>query len=356
MYCQRLFIERESMKKKIKVAIIDSGINTRNPKIYDSVIRGLSIYHDYDNNNLVYHAEHSDLNGHGTYCAEIIERFCPKVKLTIIKVLNKQKEGNSKCLIEALNYLIKNPVDIVNMSLATHNKKCENELRLVCDNLRKSGTIVISSLSNHFCSSYPAEFKSVIGVKGEIYLKEKEYIYNPNKTIQCHASGLPVLVEGLDGRYTFFGGNSKAAANLTGILSKLLSEQKDKKVIEPEKLLMSYCKDPNIDLGYYDNIEEIVYKDIDIKDKLLKERDFNRLLRLVEECLKIPREKSKLLLKYSLLNPIFSIHKDNFGKLIKAIEQEWKIQFDKGHVTLLCFESVESLYRLLKRTLNNEDN
>lgn len=101
---------------------------------------------------------------------------------------------------------------------------------------------------------------------------------------------------------------------------------------------------------------EIVYKDIDIKDKLLKERDFNRLLRLVEECLKIPREKSKLLLKYSLLNPIFSIHKDNFGKLIKAIEQEWKIQFDKGHVTLLCFESVESLYRLLKRTLNNEDN
>ena len=110
----------------VNIAIIDSGINVKDMSICKNISKGFSI--NYNGGYNSYQKDYNDLNGHGTYCASVIKRFCPKVKLTIIKILDHQKMGRSECLIEALEYLYKNPVDIISMSLSTQYKQYEKKL------------------------------------------------------------------------------------------------------------------------------------------------------------------------------------------------------------------------------------
>ena len=70
------------MNKMVDVAIIDSGIDMRNTDLCNMVSKGFSL--DFTNSNIVYQNEYNDLNGHGTYCASIIRRFCPEVRFTIL--------------------------------------------------------------------------------------------------------------------------------------------------------------------------------------------------------------------------------------------------------------------------------
>lgn len=176
----------------IDVAIIDSGIHMTDTDICSMVSKGFSI--DYSDGNTVYQNEYNDLNGHGTYCASIIRRFCPDVKLTIIKILDQCKMGRSECLIEALHYLYHNPVDVISMSLSTQDNQYEKELGIICKKIEESGMIMVSSLANHAEISYPAVYEGVIGVKGALFLEEKEYIYHPDRVIQCQGSSIPVKV------------------------------------------------------------------------------------------------------------------------------------------------------------------
>lgn len=159
------------MNKMVDVAIIDSGIDMRNTDLCNMVSKGFSL--DFTNSNIVYQNEYNDLNGHGTYCASIIRRFCPEVRFTIIKILDQNKLGCSKCLIEALDYLYHNPVDIVNMSLSTQDEQFGKELWEICGKMKRSGMILVSSLANHAEISYPAVCEGVIGVRGSQFLDSK---------------------------------------------------------------------------------------------------------------------------------------------------------------------------------------
>lgn len=338
------------MKKKIKVAIIDSGINYKT-NLFQLVSEGLCI--QYDNEYMIYNMNYNDFNGHGTYCAEIIRRFCPEVEFVIIKILNEQKKGSAQSLIEALRYLESHRVDIVNMSLATQNLEYVIDLQKICNKLVEDGVILVSSLANHYDNSYPAVFKSVIGVKGRMGLSEKEYIYQQKETIQCQGSNIPVLVNDLDGTYTFFGGNSKATANFVGIIASMISNVEYDCLAELENQLVSNSLNIN-DSRDEGNFQIDIYKKNSISSELLNDSDFYRLYEIIQDSFNIPKSRSKLIMRYSLLNPVFEVDKKVYGELIKAIEKEWGIFFHQEMVTLSAFQSIENLYGLLKGILKNE--
>lgn len=334
----------------VDVAIIDSGIDMRNTDLCNMVSKGFSL--DFTNSNIVYQNEYNDLNGHGTYCASIIRRFCPEVRFTIIKILDQNKLGCSKCLIEALDYLYHNPVDIVNMSLSTQDEQFGKELWEICGKMKRSGMILVSSLANHAEISYPAVCEGVIGVRGSQFLKEKEYIYHSDETIQCLGSSIPVLVEGLNGIYTFFGGNSKAAANISGIIAAQL--QKSGTTDNFEESFKENAQDTE-KKGQTLPINCIINNKITISEELCDESDFKQLKMIMQEVLKIPVEKRKLLFERSILHPEFNIDRENFGKLMMAIEKEWKISLKKEEINLLSIRDITTTYDLLKRTEINED-
>ncbi|MCB6950238.1 S8 family serine peptidase [bacterium] len=335
----------------IDVAIIDSGIHMTDTDICSMVSKGFSI--DYSDGNTVYQNEYNDLNGHGTYCASIIRRFCPDVKLTIIKILDQCKMGRSECLIEALHYLYHNPVDVISMSLSTQDNQYEKELGIICKKIEESGMIMVSSLANHAEISYPAVYEGVIGVKGALFLEEKEYIYHPDRVIQCQGSSIPVLVEGVDGTYTFFGGNSKAAANISGIIASLL--QKFGMTDDFGALFKEYsCHTKKNEQTI--TISSIINSNVTISGELCEEKDFKKLITIMQNVLEIPMRKSQLIFECSILHPELNIDKKNFGKLIKEIEREWKIHFRKEEVNLLSIRDITTIYSLLKRTEKYESN
>ena len=329
----------------MNIAIIDSGININNKHIAHTILDGISICSE----NELTSSDFTDLNGHGTYCAEIITRICPQAKFIIVKILNSNNQGSSECLLKALKYLENRDVDIINMSLSTYHHDFREQLQKACERLHSKGVVMVSSLANHAKSSYPAVFNNVLGVRGKIFLGERDYIYCPDQSIQCIASSVPVLVNDLDGKYTFFGGNSKATAIITGILAELLC--RDKKKTDINSLFAAHSeslKNKNLDIPLD------IGKKITLSEELYKEAEFKRLVNIVRNCLNIPECNVQLLYENSLLNPIFNASKRDLGSIISAIESEWRISFNREKITLLNIETIDKLYACFTKTLREK--
>jgi subtilisin len=116
----------------VRVAIIDTGIDyihddpDDTPYVVDPEFLGnYKGGYDFANND----ADPYDDNGHGTHVAGILAAekngylvvgVAPAVDLYAVKILNANGEGDVSALILALQWALDNNIDVVNMSLGTH--------------------------------------------------------------------------------------------------------------------------------------------------------------------------------------------------------------------------------------------
>lgn len=207
---------------KIKVAIIDSGIDSLNPFLKNSVYKGYSLLMQDD--YIIQSKEYEDYYNHGTACASIILNECPNVEFVIIKIMNGEGKTTLRLVEEALKSLLKTDVKIINMSFAT-NKVNDSVMYDLCNKLVTENKILISSCANEYSNSYPAIFDNVIGVRGAILENKNAIWYNDDNDIQCIIDNVPTMCCGLNGKFQMrFPNNSFAAAKLSGIVCKILSE------------------------------------------------------------------------------------------------------------------------------------
>lgn len=212
--------------KKVNVAIIDSGIqldalcesgrnNTENGYIINENTAFSSVGIERD--------RLEDHNGHGTACASVIHRIAPRAKLIPICILGQNGRCSSRQLINALE-LVKNfDVQIVNMSISSNDIKIRHRINKLVTELQEQGKICVASKSNDRWLSYPAELRKVLGVAGSPVVFSEEYLYEYDKKIQIVASGAAELMKYKLPRLSFFRGNSRAAAIISGILANALS-------------------------------------------------------------------------------------------------------------------------------------
>lgn len=155
------------LKKKIKVAVIDSGIDMNNLFFKDKEIVCLKIEED----KIV--ECNTDTNGHGTLVASYILRECDNVDIISIQILNENNNSSVDKLIQAINYCIKNKIDIINLSLGMHIKSNKIEiLRLACNKAISNGILIFAAHSNFGKVSYPASFKNIIGIGYDNSIKD----------------------------------------------------------------------------------------------------------------------------------------------------------------------------------------
>ncbi|HEU4920907.1 MAG TPA: S8 family serine peptidase [Candidatus Limnocylindrales bacterium] len=116
----------------VRVAIIDTGIDyihddpDNSPYVVDPEFLGnYAGGYDFANND----ADPYDDNGHGTHVAGILAAekngylvagVAPEVDLFALKILDANGEGDVSNLILALQWALDNDIDVVNMSLGTH--------------------------------------------------------------------------------------------------------------------------------------------------------------------------------------------------------------------------------------------
>lgn len=160
------------MKKNIKIALIDSGIDSR---FQEQVASGVCILYDENKNSVYLSDDYTDENGHGTYCAQIITSHCKHIEFIIIKILDQNNIGYSRALVEGLKYIIPFSVDIVNMSLAVLCDEYKKEIEVLCSRIRDNGAIINVSVLNHASTSFPASLDSTLGIRGLLMLIPIKY-------------------------------------------------------------------------------------------------------------------------------------------------------------------------------------
>lgn len=240
--------------KKVKVAILDSGISPHDDLKNKIVASYNAIQSDQD--------PIDDLH-HGTAIAGIISSSQNKmgfsglakdnVEIYNVKVLDSQGKSDFQTVIKGIEWSIKNDVDIINISFGfeTNNLEFENVIKKALAN----GIIIVAASGNTLGLrvDYPAKYEGVISVSA---LKSDFTIYSyaSKGKIDYAAPGKNILSTDNNGGYSIFNGTSFAAAFVTGSIAYILGNANEKiNSTNLDSFLAPYVKDlglPGFDEEY----------------------------------------------------------------------------------------------------------
>lgn len=165
------------MSSKVKIAIIDSGINR---KLAKKIKYKNEFTVDENNNCREDDSEPQTVDSlHGTICSLIIAKYCPGCEFSSIRILNRKGRGDIAKMEPALEWCIQNNIKIVNMSLgSTHFKDIEKLNKLINKYVQR-GLIIVAAVSNIGYFTVPASFANIIGVAAaeSTLLYVKDYVH-----------------------------------------------------------------------------------------------------------------------------------------------------------------------------------
>ena len=213
----------------MKIIILDSGVDLSHPifKRIRNVSTGIVIEKN-DDQKLGYEIDNTirDEIGHGTAVTYIIAKNCPEAQVFSLQICKNQNKIDEKKFFEILQ-MVNNELecDILHLSVSVLGDKYRDELREICNNLYSRGTIIVAAFDNYGRISYPAAFKSVIGVDMTDYAANiKNYFWIENSIVNirigmCHQR-LPWKNHSMKNVI----GNSFTAPYITSMISKTVFE------------------------------------------------------------------------------------------------------------------------------------
>ena len=309
-----------------KIALVDSGVDL---ELYEeSVVEYVDFY---EGKELPFVC---DTNGHGTLCCSALLTMNPEAELFIIKVLNRQNKCSSERLLLALKYLLETDVNIINLSLSTDSLEYTDKYRSVISKLLKQGKIILAAVPNNRKFSVLANLNETIGINGKMFLDPSEFWFQKEQKVQCIADSTPYLMKGIKGDYELFGGNSKATALFSGIVSRHWAEINSLSWYDREQAIEKLAKrniwtKRDLDMEYVLSINEAMRDDTIYK----------KITQIVRECLGFRNNEISQKHLYE-----FGITRYNAITLIQKIEEELSLQLDYSKVNLHWFYSVDSLF------------
>lgn len=214
------------MKERIKIALIDSGVNSECSEFLDS---NLYLYNLLENN-----MQQKDNIGHGTSIAFILQKNIENVDIYSIKVFDKNYNTTDSDLIKALKFAKELKVNLVHISCGVTYTNMIDELHQTCRELVDNNIMIVSAYDNYGITSYPAAFPEVIGVFWDKYCKNpSEYFYVENSKIDILGyAGTQRLLWDKD-QYKVVSGSSFIAPYITVKVAKY--QQEGKKGLEEIK-------------------------------------------------------------------------------------------------------------------------
>lgn len=216
--------------KGIKIAVIDSGINTWHPHI-QNVVGGIALTVN-DEGRIELSEDITDRLGHGTAVAGILSDQVPEAEIYAVKVFNDNLFTHAEVLCAAIEWCMLNDIHIINLSLSL--KKDVSVFREMCDEAEKGGIVLVSSCDRNRGLMWPGSYSSVFGVERGEHARYNLCYYNPNEKISFQAYGLPRELEGPMQKYNL-NGHSFAAAYVTSYLAKLIEQERLSEIKGAEK-------------------------------------------------------------------------------------------------------------------------
>lgn len=222
---------------KIKIAILDSGINKDHKdlvglvkKQYNAISPDIPVVDDFGHGTAVAGIIGANNNGYG-----VLGVNSSGVEIYDVKVLDAKGKGTIDQLIKGIEWSITENVDIINISsgVVKENKSLENIIKKAVS----SGILIVAAAGNTYGTgvNYPAKYNDVLSINSI-----KESYKRPSSAargkIDYVAPGVDILSTDKDGGYSFFTGTSFASAHATGVISVILGELKKESKYKQSKL------------------------------------------------------------------------------------------------------------------------
>lgn len=214
-----------STGKRIKIGIIDTGVDYTHPDLQRSVYGGINLVQR--------HLLPMDDNGHGTHIAGTISAasqrsgivgVAPQGALHAIKAFDFKGSAFVSDIIQGIEWCLQYRMDIINMSfgMKNHSKALEAAVR----NAVYSGKVVVASSGNSGKINqmdYPARFPHTISVGATTRSHKIAAFSNRGQRIDIYAPGDKIYSTWLRGKYNVMSGTSMATSHVTGVIALMLA-------------------------------------------------------------------------------------------------------------------------------------
>lgn len=245
--------DQESMSQKhAVVAVLDSGVDF----MIDAPI-SKSVNLVTDEQNLTYYM--TDMTGHGSAIADIINRMNPNAFIYSVRVLNKYNQAPLSRIIQGIRWCIDNDVDVINMSFgAFQNSKA---LQLIIEEATQKGIVFVAAAGNSGDRgvAYPASYEDVLSVGAINAQTQKTPDSAIGENVDLVAPGDDVNVQSMLGLYTSVGGTSIASAHVSGAASVLISQETENNANLVSNLLKKSAHFISSELGYGNGLLDLKY-------------------------------------------------------------------------------------------------
>lgn len=237
----------ESMGEGVKVGIIDSGVDLRHIDLMGRVKKYVN-FTSPDKKDVV------DENGHGTHVAGIIAAnrngrgvigVAPKASLYIAKAFGGHGMADDIAVAKSMDWMIKNKVDIINMSFSSNN------VPVYADKIKEAynnGIIIVCAVGNSGDLrkrelGYPAKFEETISVAAVDMQGKVSAFSAKNVNADIAAAGYEILSCYPGNRYAKFSGTSMAAPIISGAAAILQRKAKKRlgRFLSPEEMKTVLC-------------------------------------------------------------------------------------------------------------------
>ena len=247
---------KEYTGKGVRVAIIDSGIDTSDPRLAGVKIEGWYIELGATN-HAVLSSDFTDQNGHGTEIAAAVHKIAPDATLVAVKIMGERLRTSAELMAAGIESSARNQCAVINLSLGTPNMGKAMMLSDCVDNAIINGSVVLSAAHPKGERAYPADIPTTIGVAAhpdcpidKFYyfdpkrFKKKEWGVLSNKFL-THGFGLTK-----DGETGRFRGPGLATAYLSGYAACLAEAMPNRTAADLRKTLQRTALIPVPGLGY----------------------------------------------------------------------------------------------------------
>ncbi len=233
----------------VKVAVIDTGIDTHHPDLAGKVVASQSFVGGSVEDNM----------GHGTHVAGIIAAntnngqgiagVCPKCQLIIAKSQGDDGKGDSMAMTKAIKWSADQGAKIINMSLGA--PQSQSMVEEAVNYAVGKGVIIVAAAGNDNVSqkSYPAGYDNVVSVAATDQKDEKASFSNFGAWVKVAAPGFQIMSTtpthpfnlqqmkpGTQNNYAKLDGTSMASPVVAGVLGLIYAKEGSNKDAAIKKL------------------------------------------------------------------------------------------------------------------------
>jgi len=214
-----------STGKKVKIAVIDTGIDVDHPDLEENIFGGINTIEGYQPD------DYDDDHGHGTCAAGIIAAVdndigvigvAPDAWLYSVKVLDITGSGYISDIIEGIEWCIDKKMQVLNMSFGGYTDF--PALHDACDAAWEQGCILAAS-EGPGCTAYPAAYSSVIAVAATDRNDFQGYEYG--RELELVAPGEKILTTCIGGGYITVAGVSYGCPHVSGTAALVIALHPD---------------------------------------------------------------------------------------------------------------------------------